>query len=143
MAEAVGFDDVWELWRAEAVHMQNLASQYGESATALHRTALSQDQAFEGAATELPAAFANLRNTLQDQILVVSRENLTKSGNALAGIATAFAERDGMNGRLIEKIDGLDDAGTNPDDRPPAYVPEAPSSDDPHPEHQPNPAGGY
>lgn len=142
MADKVSFDDVWELWRAGAIHMQNLAGQYGEAAIALHRTGLSQDQAFQGCTTNLPTAFANLRNAVQDQVFVVSQNNLIKSGEALADIATRFAERDGLNGRLIDNIEGLDEPGTDPDSRPPSYVPEAPSSDDPHPEEQPQPAGG-
>ena len=142
MADKVSFDDVWELWRAGAVHMQNLAAQYGEATIAVHRTGVSEEQAFKGCTTNLPTAFANLRNALQDQILVTSQNNLIKSGEALADIATRFAERDGLNADLIDKIEGLDEPGTNPDNRPPSYVPEAPSSDDPHPENQPLPAGG-
>lgn len=141
MNDPVSFDDIWDLWRAGAIHLPNMGNQYGKAAQEVHKAAMSASNAFDGAVPELATAFAELRNALQDKILVKGGENLYKSGEALSKLAVRFSEQDGDNAtRLQDSIKGLEDA--TPENRPPDVTETAPSSDDPHPEEQPERHGG-
>ena len=133
MAEEVSVTDLEKLWKAGAVNLQAVAAQFSQSASHVHKTALSEHQVFSGATRELVTAWNQIRNQLQDEILVKSYENCTKSGNTLANIAISISEQDSDNKeRLAETIDEIENSPVL-DDRPPS-VPEAPSSDDPHPD---------
>lgn len=141
MNDTVSFDDIWDLWRAGAVHLPNMGNQYAKAAQEVHKAALSSQNAFNGAVPELATAFADLRNVLQDKILVTGSDNLYKSGKALSDLAVEFSELDGDNkSRLQTSIDDLEDGPQ--ENRPPAVTETAPDHDDVHPEEQPDRAGG-
>ncbi|CAM3532055.1 hypothetical protein [Stackebrandtia soli] len=137
----ISIDDIWDLWRAGAVHMQYMGNQYAYAAQETHQSALSQGQAFNGAAPELVSAFTELRNLVQNDILVASSAAMVNSGTALADIAVRFSIQDDDNKDLLRnKITDLEDNG-DAQDRPPPFTPSAPESDDPHPELQSNVPG--
>lgn len=133
-------DDIWDLWRAGAVHMQNMSNQYGLAAQATHRSAKSQGKAFDGAAGEFVTAFTELRNVLQDQVLVTSSDNMANAGTSLANIAVRFSEQDGRNAtELKTRVEGLQNGPI--EDRPPGYQQPRPRHDDPHVDGNPRSPG--
>lgn len=144
----VSIEDLEELHRCGAVHLPNVAVQHSEVASALHKTALSEGHAFHrsiGGTSPVQAAFAALRNRFQDDITVRSVENLLSAGVVLTQIADSFATADYLNAEDLQKyqdyLDGLGAPDAADRDRPPPYVPDPPSSDDPHPEEQQYPPG--
>lgn len=95
--------DIQSLWDAGAVHMQNLGNHYANAAVDLHRTAASESGAFDGAVTDIASSFASLRNTLQDHILVKSRDNLVSAGDTLASFAFELVGLDDENGSSVDE----------------------------------------
>lgn len=150
MPEDIHIDDLWDLWTAGSNHMQHMSGHYAEASQALHKTALNDTHAFNGEFTgEVSAAFSNLRNLFQDQILAQTANNLSEAGNALATIATEFASvdsdnRSALDERIEEVETGIDRDGVPIDDidRPPSHVPDPHESGDDHPELEPDPIGG-
>lgn len=144
----VRVDDLLDLWEAGAVKLPQVAAQYAELAQRLHQTGLSEGAAFSrstGGLGRLHAAWTSLRDTIQDDIVVRSYGNLLAAGRVLTQIAEAYATADYLNadevGQYRQAITGIQNS-PNPDGRPPSYVPDAPTSDDPHPEDEPTRAGG-
>ena len=120
--------------------MQNMSNQYGLAAQATHRSAKAQGRAFDGAAGEFVSAFTELRNVLQDQVLVTSSENMANAGTSLANIATSFSEQDASNAaELKAKAEGLKDGPIG--DQPPGYQQPRPRHDDPHVDGNPRSPG--
>jgi hypothetical protein len=150
----VRVDDLQELWHCGAVKLPQIAVQYSEMAGGLHDTGMSQDGAFgrQGvsptggtytAMGRLGAEWTRLRNLVQDDIAVRSHANLIKAGEALTRIADSYATADYLNADQIGQYQGYIDSIENSDDsyRRPPYVPDAPASDDPHPDQHYGP--GY
>jgi hypothetical protein len=152
----VRVDDLKELWSCGAVRLPQIAVQYSEMAGGLHDTGLSQDAAF-GRAGYSPTGgsytamgrlgyeWARLRNLVQDDIAVRSHANLIKAGEALTRIADSYATADHLNADQIGQYNDYVESIENSDDsyRRPPYVPDAPASDDPHPEEYPGLDYGY
>lgn len=146
MAE-VRVDDLKELWHCGAVKLPQIAAQYSEMAGGLHDTGLSESSAFGRPAYSptggtytgmgrLGAAWSRLRNLVQDDIAVRSQQNLMKAGEALTRIADSYATADYLNADQIGQYQNYIKSIENSADtyRRPPSVPDAPSSDDPHPE---------
>ena len=143
MGDEVHIDDLEELWKAGAINLQQVAIQFSEAASGLHKTGLSDSTAFAGAPPELVSGWSRLRNMIQDGVFVKSYNNCVKSGNALANIAISISEQDTDNESDLKKIiKDVEDSDVE-DDRPPSYVPEAPSSDDEHPSEYPAGPGDF
>jgi hypothetical protein len=155
MAE-VRVDDLKELWNAGAVKLPQVAVQYSEMAGGLHKSGLSEDGGFGRpgysptggtytAMGRLGYAWVRLRNLVQNDIAVRSHNNLIAAGEALAKIADSYATTDYLNSDQIDQYnDYVESIETSSDSyRRPPYVPDAPDSNDPHPEEQPIPTGGY
>lgn len=130
-------DDIGDIWRAGAVYMQEIGNQYGRSASSLHSTALSEGSAFEGANGELAANFSQLRNLLQDRILVQSWENFSTAGDTIASFALEIVGLDSENGSSVDDR-AADLQEIMPGARPPS-IPDPPSSGDDHPPHPDEP----
>jgi hypothetical protein len=153
----VTVDDLRELWHAGAVDLPTVAAQYSEVAGQLHKTGLNQSGAFNrtgysptgGAAStggRLGYEWTRLRNAVQDDIAVRSQANLVAAGRALVEIANSYATTDHLSAEQIGQYQAYVESIENNDDefRRPPYVPDAPSSDDPHPEDRhPAMRGGY
>jgi len=143
----VRVDDLIDLWRAGAVQLPQVAVQYSELAGALHKTGLSEGPAFDrsiGGRGPLFDTWTSLRNTIQNDIAVRTHSNLLTAGKVLTEIADAYATTDYLN---ADELGGYQQAiaalqvSPNPDARPPS-VPDAATSDDPHPEDGPDRLGG-
>jgi hypothetical protein len=144
----VRVDDLIDLWEAGAVKLPQVAAQYAELAQRLHQTGLSEGAAFSrstGGLGPLHATWTSLRDTIQNEIVVRSYHNLLAAGNVLTQIAAAYATTDHLNagevGQYQQAITDIQNS-PNPDGRPPSYVPDAPTSNDPHPENEPARVGG-
>ncbi|HEY8471737.1 MAG TPA: hypothetical protein VIL37_03770 [Natronosporangium sp.] len=151
MVYEVTVDDLTELWQAGAVKLPQVAAQYAEMARELHATALSESHAFgqrtiPGAPSyatwggPLLSVWSNLRDMVQDDIAVRSYDNLIRAGQVLVDIANGYATTEYLNtSELSQYHEAIEDYEhhPNPDRRPPAYIPEAPSTTDPHPEERP------
>jgi hypothetical protein len=144
----VRVDDLVDLWEAGAVKLPQVAVQYAELAQTLHQTGLSESAAFSrstGGLGPLHPVWTGLRTTIQDKIVVGSYRNLIAAGRVLTEIAAAYATTDHLNadqlGQYQRAITGIQNSA-NPDGRPPSYVPDPPTSDDPHPEDEPARVGG-
>jgi hypothetical protein len=150
MAEELRVDDLTDLWRAGAVQLPQVAVQYSEMARALHKTGLSDEAAFRrstGGYGPLYTAWTGLRNTIQNDVAARSYDNLVASGGALTQIAGAYATTDHLSaeqvGQYQQAVEDIEHS-VNPDRSPPAYVPDAPRSTDPHPEEESSRyLGGY
>jgi hypothetical protein len=147
----VKVDDVVDLWRAGVVMLPTVAVQYATVASELHATELSESGAFSrpgGGMGPFHPVWTALRNTMQDKVAVESRDNLVKAGEALKKIAESYATTDHMSAQQLgifqERTEDVMDTSDNPNpaEVPPPYVPEAPSTDDPHPEDAPDRPGG-
>jgi hypothetical protein len=144
----VRVDDLIDLWEAGAVKLPQVAVQYAELAQTVHKTGLSEGGAFSrstGGLGPLHPVWTSLRGKVQDDIVVRSHRNLLAAGRVLTEIAHAYATTDHLNadqvGQYQQAIAGIQNSA-NPDGRPPSYVPDAPISDDPHPEDEPVRLGG-
>lgn len=138
MPDEVNVDDLTDLWRAGAVLLPTVAIQYSTVASALHRTSLSEGPAFSrtgGGMGPLHSAWTGLRDTMQDRVAVKTYDNLVRAGDALKQIAESYATTDYLNrDQLAEFHHEIENADDDPVFEPPAYVPDAPSTADPHPE---------
>jgi hypothetical protein len=149
MAGEVKVDDLVDLWEAGAVKLPQVAIQYSELAQGLHQTGLSDEAAFTrsiGGYGPLFTAWTGLRNMVQNDVAVRSHNNLLAAGRALTQIADAYATTDHLSaqqvGQYQQDIEDIQHS-PNQDRQPPDYVPDAPSSTDPHPEEERPRAGGY
>jgi hypothetical protein len=81
---------------------------------------------------------------MQDSVAVKTHDNLVAGGDALRQIAESYATADNLS---AEDLAEFNDKIENSDDsvlfEPPPYVPDAPSTDDPHPEDSPQGPGSY
>lgn len=147
MGDEVHVDDLIDLWRAGAVLLPTAAIQFAEMASKLHQTSLNDNGAFnrtDGGLGPLHPVWTGLRDTMQDDVAVKTHTNLVAGGDALRQIAESYATTDHIS---AEDLAEFNDALENVDDsvlyEPPPYVPDAPSTDDPHPEDNPHGPGYY
>jgi hypothetical protein len=143
----VRVDDLRELWHAGAVDLPQVAVQYSELAVDLHQTGRSQEAAFRrsiGGMGRLYDQWTRLRNAVQDEIAVRSHNNLVAAGETLVKIADSYATTEYLNAEQINQYHAYVESIESSDEgyRRPPYVPDAPSSDDAHPEEY-SPTGGY
>lgn len=131
--------DITALYKAGAVTIPHAANYFGKAAQNVHKTALSDEALFQpvgdGSGTSsLSQKWSELRNTMQDQVLVKTQNNLIAAGEALVEVAESYVDQDGVNGDALEEsFQDIDDRD-NPADAPPPYVTPAPGTGDPHPE---------
>ncbi|HEY8471531.1 MAG TPA: hypothetical protein VIL37_02720 [Natronosporangium sp.] len=141
MSHDLHVDDLTDLWRLGAVLLPTVAIQYATMASELHKTALNEGPAFErskSGPTKLLTAWTELRDTMQDQIAVKTHQRLLTAGEALKQIAEGYATTDYLSAEDIARFnEEIENANNDPVFEPPPYVPDAPSTDDPHPEENP------
>ncbi|ADD44553.1 hypothetical protein [Stackebrandtia nassauensis] len=156
--------DVTNLYTAGRTFLPQAAEKYGEGAQEIHKTgqldesAFRRDKVTNADGTRKPhwtddprnggkdqfttvsdlgrmqPQWSELRNMLQDQVLVVTRNSLVRAGSALCQIAEHYAATDGEARDALEKVRANLNTTSDPTYRPPSYIPEAPRHDDPHPE---------
>jgi hypothetical protein len=135
-------DDLTDLWRMGAVLLPTVAIQYSTMATELHKTATNEGPAFSrsgGGMGPLHEAWTGLRDTMQDRIAVKTHSNLTTAGEALKKIAEGYATTDYLSADQLDEFNSeIANASNDPVFEPPVYVPDAPSTSDPHPEDNPD-----
>jgi hypothetical protein len=140
-------DDLTALWRAGAVLLPTVAIQYATLARELHKTALNEGPGFsrtEGGMGPLHAVWTGLRDTMQDRVAVKSYDNLVRAGNALKAIAESYATTDHLSADQLAQFNTeIENADNDPVFEPPAYVPDAPTTTEPHPEEAPPGPPGY
>ncbi|GAA4892583.1 hypothetical protein LX16_1988 [Stackebrandtia albiflava] len=132
MTSELRIDDITDLWRTGAVHLRTAAVQFAKAAQSAHDSAADQDAAFtrtSGGRGPLYPVWTALRNRLQDEVFVKSRDNLVRAGEVLAAVAVDFAERDAGHSAELDRV--REQVEDGPEYERPPTVPTAPSSDDP------------
>lgn len=142
MSHELHVDDLTDLWRVGAVLLPTVAIQYSTMASELHKTEMNEEPGFSrtgGGMGSLHAAWSDLRNTMQDQVAVKTRDNLVRAGEALKQIAESYATTEHLSAdQLAEFNSEIENSANDPAFRTPGHVPEAPSTSDPHPEENPD-----
>jgi hypothetical protein len=145
LADELSVDNLEDLWRAGAVLLPTAAVQFAEMASKLHQTSLNDGGAFsrtEGGLGPLHPVWTGLRDTMQDSVAVKTHDNLVAGGDALRQIAESYATAEYLSTEDLNEFNNKIENSEN--DRlfePPPYVPDAPSTDDPHPEDSPQGPG--
>lgn len=147
MADELNVDDLEDLWRAGAVLLPTAAGQFAAMASKLHQTSLNDSGAFsrtDGGLGPLHSVWTGLRDTMQDSVAVKTHDNLVAGGDALRQIAESYATTDYISAEdLADFNETIENSGNSVLFEPPPYVPEAPSTDDPHPEDSPQGPGYF
>lgn len=145
----VGVDDLTELWNAGAVSLPTIATQYSNAASHLHNAqyyGLEDSGRFDR--TELGtspvwAPFHRLAVLLQDRVMAKSSDNCAAAGEVLVKIAESMATTDNLNAQQLKRYNDFKTGVENGANPPPDYIPDAPSSDDPHPQDDPAGPGDF
>lgn len=140
MNGTVGVDDLTDLWNAGAVSLPTVGKQYSSAASNLHNAqyyGLEDSGRFdrtEHGVSPVWAPFHELAVLLQDKVMVKSAENCESAGKVLVQIAESMATTDHLNGQELKQYENFKSGIRNGANPPPGDVPDAPSSDDPHPQ---------